>query len=519
MDGQVETISLDVGDEVNGAEAPPPTKALLHKLWELVRGLQSIVEELRQTITQLRAENAELKRALFGRKSERQRIPPLKPGGSRPKGSAKKSGQAKRQQNALGKAALPAEDIIHEPQPDQLHCPICGGSEFADLGFEDSYEYEYRPASVVRRRHRRRKKTCRCGGHIVTAPAPTRVVDGGDFGPGLYAHTVVSKCADSLPLHRLAARFKREGVPLSRSTLTDMFHRSAELLTPLWRRLLEIVAADLYVNADETPLRVLHEKACRTGYIWTFIAERVTAYVFSPSRSGETPLQVLGGTQGSLQVDAYSGYNKVCVPEGRTRAGCLAHSRRYFYKALAGGTAAEAQHAIEVIRAVYAVEYEAAELDVLGTPHHLALRKQKSKPLMDEWLVWLKQQQPLHAPKSPMGAAITYAINNWAALTRFLEDAHIRLDNNISEGRLRKIALGRKNFLFVGHDVAGEHLAILQSLVATCEACGLDPQAYLTDVLIRIATHPARAIDELLPMNWKPPDQPQAAPMAPPSSR
>jgi transposase len=487
MDGQTETFSLDVGAQVEGAEGPPKTRSLLGKLWEMLQALQGIVEELRKTIMQLRAENAELKRALFGRKSERQRIPPIAPEMRRgkDKSAVRRSSKAKRQQHALEKAQLPSEDVVHEPQAGQLHCPLCDGTDYTDLGFEDSYEYEYRPAALVRRRHRRRKKACRCGGHVVTAPAPAHVVDGGDYGPGLYAHTVVSKCSDSMPLHRLAARFKREGVPLGRSTLTDLFHRSAELCRPLWQRLADLVAADPYVNADETPLRVLDEKACRKGYVWVFVTEHITLYVFSPGRSGGTPVQILGKSPGSLQVDAYSGYNTVCVPEGRTRAGCLAHARRYFYKALATNPV-EAQHAIEVIRAVYAVDYEAAECDVLGTPHHLALRTEKSKPLMDEWRAWLSQQQPLHAPKSPMGAAITYAINGWTPLTRFLEDPRIKLDNNVSEGRLRKIALGRKNFLFVGHDVAGENLAVLQTLVGTCEALGIDPQAYLSDVLIRI---------------------------------
>src|SRR5574340_42360 len=265
MGGQTETFSLDVGAEVEGAEGPPETRSLVRKLWELLQGLQGIIEELRLTVTQLRSENAELKRALFGRKSERQRLPPIEREmrQAKDKAAVRQSGRAKRQQHALEKAQLPSEDVVHEPQAEQLHCPLCGGADYTDLGFEDSYEYEYRPASLVRRRHRRRKKACRCGGHVVTAAAPAHVIDGGDYGPGLYAHTIVSKCSDALPLHRLAARFKREGVPLGRSTLTDLFHRSAELCKPLWRRLVELVAADPYVNADETPLRVLDEKVRR----------------------------------------------------------------------------------------------------------------------------------------------------------------------------------------------------------------------------------------------------------------
>lgn len=292
---------------------------------------------------------------------------------------------------------------------------------------------------------------------------------------------------------------------MARSTLTDLFHRSAGLLEPIHGRLLQLVAASPYVNADETSQPVMDEEKCRRGFIWTFIAsaELIIAYVFSPNRSGETPIEVLRGTTGFLQVDGYTGYNQVCLPDGRKRLGCISHCRRYFHKAR-DKCPEEADHSIEVIRQLYQVEYDAAERDILGTDAHRLLRQQRSAPLLAEWKVWLEARKDLFVPKSPTGRAIRYTINQWDYLTRFLKDAKVRLDNNISEGALRIIALGRDNFRWVGHDESGHNLAILQTIVATCVANGVNPQDYITDVLLRVQTHPASRIDELLPMNWTP---------------
>jgi transposase len=241
---------------------------------------------------------------------------------------------------------------------------------------------------------------------------------------------------------------------------------------------------------------------CRRGNMWTFIADSVIAYIFSPTRSGETPRRLLEGTVGKLQVDGYTGYNKVCVRQGRERIGCMAHCRRYFHKAL-DHFPEEAEHSLGVILELYRVEYDAAARQLLGTDAHRLLREQRSQKILDNWKVWLKERKERHAPKSLMGKAIRYALNQWGPLTRFVHDAKVRLDNNISEAALRIIALGRDNFRWVGHNESGENLAVLQTVVATCVANGVNPQEYITDVLIRVQTHPAKRIDELLPMNWK----------------
>lgn len=293
---------------------------------------------------------------------------------------------------------------------------------------------------------------------------------------------------------------------MSRSTLTDLFHLAAEVLSPIFVRLLQQIARAEVVWADETPMRVLDVKKTSLGYLWTFLTQNekgewLIGYRFSMGRAGKTPKEVLGGTTGSLVVDAYTGYNSVTVPTGRVRVGCWAHVRRKFFDALSKTT--EAQIVLDSILALYRVEHEARKADVVRTLAHRALRQQRSRPVLEALHVYLTQQQPLHLPKGPMGQAIAYALNQWQALCCFVDDERLPLDNNRSEGALRKAALGRKNFLFVGHVAAGENLAGLYALVATCEANGINPEAYLADVLLRVQTHPNSRLDELLPHEWK----------------
>lgn len=482
----------------------PAARSVLLMLKALILELYALLADLRATLASQQAENAELKRALFGPKSERKRSTPArtKPTVSPEEAAARQAeGKKKRTANRQAKAELPTSDVTH---PSPTVCPSCRGTgPFEALPPEVSYQIEVVPARLERTRHIQEKCVCPCG-EILCGPAPARVGDCAQYGPGLHADAVVSKCADAMPLHRLARRYVRAGFLVARSTLTDLFHRSAVLLQPLHQRLLALVAAEAYVNADETPQPVMAAEKCRRGYIWTFIAGPIITYVFNASRSGLTPLRELGDSQGILQVDGYTGYNQVTTPSRRTRVGCIAHVRRYFYKAR-GAALAEADHVLELIRALYKVEIDAAASAILGTPAHRALRQHRSKPIMDQWKTWLLEQEPLHTPKGPMGEAIRYALNQWKHLTHFLDDPRISLDNNVSERSLRIIALGRDNFRWVGHDEAGEHLAILQTLVSTCISCGVNPHSYLTDVLLRVSTHPASKLDELLPMNWQPP--------------
>jgi transposase len=212
---------------------------------------------------------------------------------------------------------------------------------------------------------------------------------------------------------------------------------------------------------------------------------------------------VFGKSRGKLVVDAYGGYNAVTMPDGRIRIGCLAHTRRGFFDAL-GTDEASARKAIDFILEVYQVEERAKATGIAGSAEHLALRQTISRKVMEDFKAWLDAEKPKHLPKGPMGQAIGYALNQWETLTRFLDDARVPLDNNKAERQLRAAALGKKNWLFVGNDKAGENLAGLYSLVATCVANDVNPAAYLTDVLVRLGTHPVAQLDDLLPQNWTP---------------
>lgn len=458
-------------------------------------------EELRAKLGAVEDRLAALERHLFGKKSEK--MPSLaREVGKKPTRAETTKVRAER---AAEKAKIPAETIEHKVPDAERTCPVCK-VDAKPAGTKRSDELDYVPGYFRRRIHCRETLACTCGEYIVTAPAPPRVYDRGQYGPGFIAHLVVQKCGDSLPIYRIEKQFKRLGIPMSRSTMTELFHRAGELLASIAARVLAIVAESDVVLADETSMpmqkTVRLEKKPKRSYLWTFVSGNFVAYRFSSSRSGSTPREVLGGTTGTLVVDAYTGYNAVTGVDGRTRAGCLAHARRKFFDAL--GAHPDAQFALDAIRDVYRVEHEAKEQGIARTADHLAMRRSRSKPVLDKLHAWLVERKDTFLPKSGMGTAIRYALDNWTELTRFLDDVHVPPDNNRSEAALRVAALGRKNFLFVGHEDAGDNIAALYTLVATCEAHGVNPFEYLRDVLIRVSSHPASDIDALLPHRWTP---------------
>jgi len=340
--------------------------------------------------------------------------------------------------------------------------------------------------------------------HIITAPAPPSVIEGGHYSASVYAHDVVSRCEFSLPHNRLGKMLGFSGCPISRSTLTSLYHRSAELLKPIYDRLFDIVRKDPYVSADETGLAISKKGGCVKGWVWMMLSVNAIVYYFSESRGGKIAKKLLGETAGYLQIDGYSGYNQICDDEkgGRVRVGCWTHLRRLFFEAL--GELSENRTVLDWILELYRIEYKAAELDILGTMDHLALRQKYAVPIMDKIDEWITEKKKIMPPKGDTGKALTYAENQWESLCVYLTDPAIRLDNNLSENALRIIALGRKNFLFVGHEEAGQNLAILQTITSTCRLHNVDAYEYIKDVLIRIQTHPASKIDELLPQNWMP---------------
>lgn len=464
---------------------------------------EKLQKQLEEVLAKQAAQQEQLEavqRKLFGKSSEK--MPAMDREVGRARGTPSGQRQKVRRANAELRAKTLQTEIVDLQVPAAAqHCPKCDGDDFKPLGSDKpSTIIEYVPGYFRRRIFQRQKLVCSCGEHVITAPVPDKVFDKTQYGPGFMAHLVVSKCADSIPLYRLEKQFKRLGVPMSRSTMTSLFHRCGELLAPISNRIVQLIAGSQIVMADETTARI--QTSDKKAYIWTFVSGNLIAYRFSPTRSGSTPAAVLGGTKGTLVVDMFTGYNAVTGVDGRERAGCLAHVRRKFFEALP--FAPEAQVALDVIRDIYILEHDARAAMIAGTSDHSELRWKRTLPLLDKFYMWLVQQRDLHPPKSKMGGALRYAMNNWQALTRFIRDVRIPPDNNRSEAALRVVALGRKNFLFVGHEDAGQNLATLYTLIATCQANSVDPLAYLTDVLTRLDTTPAAQLDTLLPQNWSP---------------
>jgi transposase len=463
--------------------------------------LRDIVVAMSNKIAKLEHELAQIKKAHIGPKSERSKMPPSKP-------VTAEERLAKRRAQAADRAQTETVRTEHKVPDEERTCPSCGNDKLKPIGDgRKTTVYEFVPARFVRHEHVQEVLRCRCGDYVVTAPGAPKVIEKGRYGASLLAHLAVAKCADHLPLYRLEKDFARRGFPLARSTMNDLLHRTSELTKPLWQRLLEQIRTRPIVGADETRLLMQNDGSGKpkNGFVWTFVAadengEQDVAYIFAGGRSGETPKRLLGGTKGTLIVDGYSGYNVVAEVSKRTRAACHAHLRRYFHEALP--TAPIAQGAIDLILRLHRVEHDAKEQKIIGTKAHLRLRRQRAGPIRDQLHEWLLRQKPRHPPKSPISAAIRYALNQWRELGRFLDDARVPLDNNASERSLRRVALGRKNYLFVGDVEAGSSIAGLYTLVATCEARSINPFAYLADVIPRVQDHPKRRLDELLPGPW-----------------
>jgi transposase len=464
-------------------------------------GWKVFAKDLVEKMGELEAKMAAMERRMLGPKSEK--LPPMDREVRKQRPVDPAATQEKRRKNAeLRATRVETETVEHKVSDADRTCPKCNGTNLRPVGDgKVSIVVDYVPGYFRRRRHVRETLACPCGQHMVVAPGPDYSIEGARYGDGFRAFVVTSKCADSIPLYRQARQLSRLGIPISRSTLTDLLHQVARSVKPLADRLMELVAAAEVVQADETSLKM--QKPNKRGFVWTFLAGKLIAYRFAGNRSGATPEAVLGSGPGTLVVDMYTGYNVVTGTGKRDRAGCLAHVRRRFFDALP--YAPEGKVALELIRDVYVVEHDAIAAGIAGTEEHRRMRQARTGPILARFMTWLEAQKRLHPPKGPMGAAVAYALNHWTALTLFIENPRIPPDNNRSESALRVVALGRKNFLFVGHEQAGQNLADLYSLVATCMANGKDPLAYLTDILSRLGSHSAARLDELLPQNWSPP--------------
>jgi len=343
------------------------------------------------------------------------------------------------------------------------------------------------------------------GEHIIVAEAPPGVVDGGHYGPGLHAHVVVSRCDDTMPLYGSEKALERAGYPIARSTLCTMFHRVADQLRPIYEELRSVVRAGRYVHADETVQRVLDKEHCLKGWMWVILSQQALAYQYSDHRDSATARDLLGNTTGNLTIDGYGAYN--CLSEKdakRERSACWGHARRKLLEAIPDGAKDhENREVVAMIANLYQIESEADARGIRGTREHLELRQNKSQRIVKAIWKWVDARVGKCSPASKMSKALTYATKQRGRLERFLFDPKLGLDNNPAERALRIVALGRKRSLFAGSSEHAQNLAILHSIVATCRLHEVNPYEYIRDMLIRVQTHPASRVAELMPWRWK----------------
>jgi transposase len=405
-------------------------------------------------------------------------------------------------------AHLPREEIVHTPS---CICPECGG-ELRRLGEEVSEILERVPAQFKVVRHVRVKLSCARCQSIVGAPAPARPIERGLAGPGLLAHVLMSKYADHLPLYRQSQIYAREGVDLDRSTLADWVGATSALLAPLLEALAKHVLSGYALHADDTPVPVLAPGTGKTksGRLWTYVRDErpwggngapAALFRYSPDRKGEHPLAHLRGFSGVLHADGYAGFDQLYRPGKISEAACWAHVRRKFFDIHAANASPIAAQALERIGVLYALE---ADIRGQAPEQRCTQRQARAGPLLDELHAWLTASLAKLSKKSELAGAMRYALTRWSALTRYRDDGRIEIDNNAAERALRAVALGRKNYLFVGADSGGERAAAIYSLIGTAKLNDLDPQAYLRFVLERVAEHPINRVDELLPWNVAP---------------
>jgi transposase len=411
---------------------------------------------------------------------------------------------------------LPRETVLHEPVF-ACRCGCTDPKRLTKLGEDVTEVLEKIPARLKVIRHVRPRYACRACEAILQAPAPDLPVERGRPGPGLLAHVLVSKYLDGLPLYRLSAILAREGVEIERQTLADWVGRGAWWLSRLAEAIGAYALRHGLIWTDDTPIAVLAPGRGRTreGRFWVYAIDPrpwqgqgppAAFYRYSPDRKGERPREHLQGFEGWLHADGYTGYDALARPRGNQlphviHVACWAHARRKLFEVFEATKSPIAEEALQRIAALYAIE---AEINGQTAQKRHAVRQARSKPLLVELHDWMLAQRRRLSAKSTLGRAMQYALNRGEALARYLDDGRLSIDNNLAERQLRGIALTRKNFLFLGSDAGGDRAAIIYTVAETAKLNGLDPEAYITAVLDRLARgHTIDRLDDLLPWNFK----------------
>jgi transposase len=401
--------------------------------------------------------------------------------------------------------SLPRVEVLHDLASHD--CPACGQG-LERIGEEVSEQLDIIPAKLFVRRHVRPKYCCRHCEKLHTAALPAQPIDKGIAAPGLISHVAAAKYLNHLPLYRQEAEFERLGVAIPRSTMAGWFGELEVLLEPLVGRVIETLIAERLLHADEIPVPVLDPGAGKTatGYLWAYrsgpwSALQAVAFDFAMSRASEWPTRFLAPFTGTLVVDGYSGYNAALRRPDLIEAACMAHARRPFYEIAQATGSPIAQSALIEIGKLYAIEREVKHL----LPGERAAQRQaRAGPITAEFKRWLDATYAKSPPQSAIGKALAYSIHRWPALTRYLEDGWLNIDNNPVENAIRGIALGRKNWLFAGSEAGGRRAAQFYTLIETAKLNGVNPQAYLTHVLTQLPSAKAKDLDALLPWNYRP---------------
>jgi transposase len=489
-------------NELNLPDDPAVLQGMVRELLATNHGQQRRIEQLEHRLDLL------LKR-LYGPRADRvnpdqpslfeepptEPPPPLPPLVTEPTGHAKPKGH--------GRRGLPADlrretEVIDVQDAEKLAV----GGTWVKIGEAVSEKLDYTPSSLFVRRIVRPKYVVRFEAEpdqLHIADLPPEAMPKSKAAPGLVADIIVSKLVDHMPLYRQEKRYARQGIELSRSTLCGWLAEAAEVLTPLYVLLKARVLSAKVVHTDDSPIPVQDQSRehCRTGRIWDYVSEYGVVYDATEDRCRDGPAKFLRGFQGYLQCDAYAGYDDIFARSKGTiiEVACWAHARRKFVEAEA--TSPQLAHeAVARIRALYAIEHEARDLDALD---RAVLRRQKATPLLDSLKAWLDREHRTALPKTPIAEAINYALNQWIALNVYVRDGGLAIDNNLAERAIKPFAIGRKNWMFFGSDRGGRTLATLASFTATCELLRINPWTWLKETLTKLPTTPANRLVTLLP--------------------